>query len=418
MTAQVQSALGVVVADTDPYVRSGYVQLLSDIYCTAGRILAGPALKTIVEVLSTLSADPHPLVHYWSLRALSAVADAAGPDFTPYVAATLSLLQRIAGLDSHDPDSGSPAMAVHRGRLPIQRAMCALLGSVISGAGPSLSEVSGGIEITFAMVRSFLLESDTRTVMSAETALERLFLIAGPTSAHHEFVYVLVPHLFSSSLGVQVAAVDTLYQVVRHDVTLASKLGGEKLVERLFTILDMDPNTHGVKHTILAWLEQSANTKPQAWISICQKVLSQESGGWQVSERAIPGFVEDEEAQGLGTLAEDSKLDGLNTELARWTTRCFALECMCRLIEHLSETGDRHHFVQPARSLPPPKQSLHVYIPDLIRMAFAASTSQTVEIRLRGLDLLRNVIQVRHPCTLAASGQTMINILDRPLLGQ
>lgn len=401
MTAQVQSALGVVVADTDPHVRSGYVQLLSDVYCTAGRILAGPALKTIVEILSTLCADPHPLVHYWSLRALAAVVDAAGPDFTPYVAATLFLLQRLAVLDSHDPDSGSPAMAVHRGRLPIQRAMCALLSSVISAAGPSLSEISGGVDITFAMVRSSLLESDTRTVISAETALERLFLIVGSASAHHEFVRVLVPHLFSSSLGVQVAAVDTLYQVVRQDVALASRLGGERLVERLFTILDMDPNTHGVKHTILAWLEQSANVTPQAWISICQKVLSQESVGWQVSERATSGFIEDEEAQGLGMQAEDSQPDGPNTELARWTTRCFALECMCRLIEHLSATGDRHHFVQPAQPQQPQRQRLYVHIPDLIRMAFAASTSQIVEIRLRGLDLLQNVIQVRSLYTSA-----------------
>ena len=70
MLSQIQHCVTQVVTNTDPDSRSGYALAFSQIYTQVGSLSAGATLKTVVDVLMSLSADPHPsaisgpFVHY------------------------------------------------------------------------------------------------------------------------------------------------------------------------------------------------------------------------------------------------------------------------------------------------------------------------------------------------------------------
>ncbi|KAF7422645.1 hypothetical protein PC9H_010801 [Pleurotus ostreatus] len=64
LTNQMKSLVDQVVNNRDPYGRVGRALAFS-IYTFVGGMTAGPLLKTTVNVLMSLSNDPHPLVHFW-----------------------------------------------------------------------------------------------------------------------------------------------------------------------------------------------------------------------------------------------------------------------------------------------------------------------------------------------------------------
>lgn len=396
-----------IVTNTDPYVRSGCVQLFADVYSAVGAIAARPALKTVLDVTMTLAADPHPTVHYWSLRAVTVIAHTAGLDFTPYIGSCIGLVTRIGAADSHDSDGGTLATATMRGDLPVRQAICAVVDCLIAAAGPDLYELRSSSQVVSALVQSFLTDEDMRVAVQAGSALQSLLLISPPQVITPQLVEVLVNQLHSSILAIQISAVNAIYQIVRRDVLLMSRLGGDKLVERLYTILDADPSVNGVKQTITTWMLQTATSNPAGWLSICRKVLSQESANWQVADKEIvnKAVVEDEEAQGLQAVLDDNSKAPAQGFLARWPTRVFALTCATSLINHLHDMGCSEHLAEPvtAKRASVSIRKLHSRIPDLIRMALVSSTSSNLHLKIHGLELLQRVIFVS---TRAASGVT------------
>ena len=55
----------------------------------------------------------------------------------------------------------------------------------------------------------------------------------------------------------KLAAINALYQLVQRDALTMSKLGGDKLVEELFGMLDKDASIGGVRNVISSWLQQT-----------------------------------------------------------------------------------------------------------------------------------------------------------------
>ncbi|KAK9894801.1 hypothetical protein P389DRAFT_211489 [Cystobasidium minutum MCA 4210] len=391
LSARIQSAIGVIVTDTQPHVRAGYILLLAEMYKAAGAIAARPALQTLVDVAMTLVQDPHPIVHYWALRALALIVETAGLDFTPYVMACLVMLAKMLLCDTHDPEGGTSGTSHLRGDLPVRQAMTAVLDQIIVAAGPALCDEEGTSRATISLVRSFLLDDDVRVKVQAGSALQHLLLVLSPEKLDAALIQIPVNQLFSPNLQVQVSAVNSIYQIVRRDAPTMSKLGGDKLVDRLFTILDADPLTEGVKQTIATWMSQTATANAAGWLTICQRVLSQGLGNWQVRD-VLPHkqLVEDEEAQGLGSMTIDGRH---RTHLARWQTRSFALSCLTSLVKQLGTSSSITSDALPGDSFVPAARKLHGTLPDLVRLALLASTSVNTDIRVRGLGLLQAIIK-------------------------
>ncbi|XP_053192170.1 HEAT repeat-containing protein 5A [Scomber japonicus] len=88
-----------------------------------------------------------------------------------------------------------------------------------------------------------------------------------------------------------------------------------------------------------------------------------------------------------------------NTQLAftalRWSTRRFAMECVCRIIAQC-ETADPAHFdmvLAQERRLHESTDFLVLHLGELVRMAFMAATDHSEQLRLAGLQTLLLIIR-------------------------
>lgn len=177
-----------------------------------------------------------------------------------------------------------------------------------------------------------------------------------------------------------------------------SKLGGDQLVEELFGMLDNDPSIEGVRNVILAWLQQTAIHNPSAWIDLCQRIMSRTTATQRIVESSAPGTaLQDDEGESLSVgMAQDSKTSNRGYTTSRWRTQLFALQCLHDICGIVGKSGRQEHISLPYAKLNgiPTHGLLVTRVPDLIKMAFTASAAYVPEIRLEGLKVLRDVIEV------------------------
>jgi hypothetical protein len=402
MGSQIQFCVNQVVTNTDPSNRAGCALAFGEIYSHVGGLAAGPVLKTIVEILLSLAADPHPLVHFYALQALSQVIGSASLSYSPFINPTLGLLERLYMQESHEPEGGSAGSVNLRGDLPAYQPICRVMDELIGILGPELQESEKIRSLVLVLLHEFVRESDEGIIVEATKATQH-FLMFSPTSIDHtELVSTLRSRLTSSTRRpLKVAAVNSIYQLVQRDAALMSKLGGDGLVSELFALLDDDPSIEGVRDAITSWLRQTADANPSGWIDLCQRIMSRSGSNKStvttVETQPAMSFT-DEESQGLGLEAEGGARPGIATArtTSRWRTQLFALQCLHEVFLTVIRSGRREHFdMVRARAVRANKRGLLVSrVADLIKMAFTASTAQVMEIRLEGLVVLRDVIEV------------------------
>lgn len=206
-------------------------------------------------------------------------------------------------------------------------------------------------------------------------------------------------NLSSSRRPLKLATINALYQLVQKDALSMSKLGGDRLVEDLFGMLDDDSSVEGVRNVISSWLQQTVIHNPSAWIDLCQRIMSRTTASQRVADAASrAGNLRDDEGESLSMgMAQEGAGNGRGHLTSRWRTQLFALQCLHNICNIVAASGRREHIdISFARSLGVPTSGLLVSrVPDLIKMAFTASTAYVTEIRLEGLIVLRDVIQVR-----------------------
>ncbi|GAA5946242.1 hypothetical protein JCM3765_000165 [Sporobolomyces pararoseus] len=403
MAAQIQFCVQQVVGNTDPDNRAGCALAFSEIYSHVGSLAAGPVLKTIVDVLLSLSADPHPLVHFSALRSLSHVIDAASLAYAPFTNVTLGMLCKLYMQDTHEPEGGTAGSVNLRGDLPAYQSICRVLDALIGVLGPELQDSERVRELVLILLKELTLEKDDGISVEAIKATQHFLIFAPSTLDHKTLVSNLRSQLSSSKQPLKVAAVNSVYQLVQRDAALMSKLGGDGLVRELFALLDDDPSIEGVRDAIMSWLRQTADSNPSGWIDLCQRIMSR-STGTAASAQAdassnLPaaGGLADEESQGLGLEdAEGGARPGAANArtTSRWRTQLFALECLHEVFVTVVKSGRREHFdIARARAVRANRKGLLITrVSDLIKMAFTASTAQVMEIRLEGLVVLKDVI--------------------------
>lgn len=493
MTGQIKHLVDQVVSNRDPNCRAGCALAFGAIYTHVGGLAAGPLLKTTVNVLMSLSNDPHPIVHFWALNALARVINAASLAYAPFVSSTLGMLVKIYVMESHEREGGVGTHNVNlSGEFPAYPVVCQIIDAVTNVLGPDLQESGRTRAMVLSLIREFLREDDEgekneAIVVEAITCIQH-FLMYAPE-------YVDVPQLVRRFRGylmagrgpgaaaaggarkaLKVAAINALYQLVQKDALAMSKLGGDQLVEDLFGMLDEDNDgdhflqsanersdgaggmaggsggsassrgsaVEGVRNVIQSWLQQTVVYNPSAWIDLCQRIMAKTTASQQVADAAASGqqrtgptqkggsggngtgLMEDEgDSLGAGSRGglSASISGGFMGSTSRWRTQLFALQCLNRICRTIASSGLREHFdVVYARKLKgitnahaiSGKQDktaaalmnglLFARVPDLIRMAFTASTAYVTEIRLEGLVLLRDVIEVGVPTLYA--GQT------------
>lgn len=396
LTSQIKTLVNEVVSNRDPYGRAGCALAFGSIYGHVGGLAAGPLLKTTIHVLMSLINDPHPVVNFWALRALARVIDAASLAYAPHVSSTLGLLFRVYMLESHEPEGGSLNYINMSGELPLYQALCQTIDAIITVVGPDIQESSKTRSLVLDLVHQFIRDDDVGVRVEAIRCVQHLLIFAPEHIDVPKLVAQFREYLASSRRPLKMTSINALYQLVQRDVMTISKLGGDALVEELFAMLDDDSSIEGVRNVITSWLQQTVVYNPSAWIDLCQRIMSRTTASQEAVEAAAKRNDLDDEGQSLGVEQDDGGVQGRSRSTARWRTQLFALRCLHEICSTVGRSGRREHLdITFAKSQGLPLSRLLVSrISDLIRIAFTASAAHVMEIRLEGLTVLRDVIEV------------------------
>jgi hypothetical protein len=397
LTSQIKLLVDQVVNNRDPHGRAGCALAFGAIYSHVGGLAAGPLLKTTVNVLMSLSNDPHPVVHFWALNALSRVINAASLAYAPFVSSTLGMLLKAYLLESHEREGGSLTNANLSGDYPAYPVVCQIIDAVITVLGPDMQESSRTRTLVLNLVHEFSLEDDEGICVEAIKCIQHFLMFAPEHVNIPDLVDQFRGHLSSSRRPLKLASINALYQLVQKDALSMSKIGGDRLVEDLFGMLDDDSSVEGVRNVISSWLQQTVVHNPSAWIDLCQRIMSRTTASQQVADAAARQNLRDDEGESLNFGMTQEGSDTGRTHLtSRWRTQLFSLQCLHSICTIVASSSRREHLdIAFARSRGVSTSGLLVSrVPDLIKMAFTASTAYVTEIRLEGLVVLRDVIQV------------------------
>lgn len=398
LAGQMKTLVDHILNNRDPYGRAGCALALGSVYSHVGGLAAGPLLKTTVQVLMSLASDPHPVVYFWVLTALARVINAASLAYAPFVSSTLGMLLKVYSMDTHEVEGGTLANANLGGDFPAYPVLCEIIDAVITILGPDIQESARTRTLVLNLVHEFSQEEDESICVEAIKCMQHFLMFAPEHVQIPELVDDFRGHLSSSRQPLKLASINALYQLVQKDALSMSKLGGDRLVEDLFGMLDADSSVEGVRNVITSWLQQTAVHNPSAWIDLCQRIMSHTTASQQVADAASkPGIVRDDEGESLSVgLAKEGSGAGSSHLTSRWRTQLFALQCLHDICTIVGRSNRREHLDIPfAKSQGLPSSGLLVSrVPDLIKMAFTASTAYVTEIRLEGLIVLRDVIQV------------------------
>ncbi|KAG5643615.1 hypothetical protein DXG03_000582 [Asterophora parasitica] len=396
LTGQIKDLVDQVVSNRDPHGRAGCALAFGAIYSHVGGLAAGPLLKTTVNVLMSLSNDPHPVVHFWALNALARVINAASLAYAPFVSSTLGMLLKVYLMESHEREGGTLLNANLSGDNPAYPVVCQIIDAVIAVLGPDIQESPRTRTLVLNLVHEFSVEDDEGICVEAIKCIQHFLMFAPEHVNVPDLVNQFRSHLSSSRRPLKIASINALYQLVQKDALSMSKLGGDQLVEDLFGMLDDDSSVQGVRNVISSWLEQTVVHNPSAWIDLCQRIMSRTTASQQVADAASQGL-RDDEGQSLNFgMGEEGATGGRSHPTSRWRTQLFALQCLHHICTIVASSGRREHLdASYARTLGIPTKGLLVSrVPDLIKMAFTASTAYVTEIRLEGLVVLRDVIEI------------------------
>jgi hypothetical protein len=357
----------------------------------------------------SLSNDPHPVVHFWALNALARVIDAASLSYAQLVSKTLGMLLKIYLMPSHEREGGTTVNYANLGgECPAYPVVCQIIDALINVLGPDIRDSSRTRELVLGLVREFMEEEDEGICVEAIKCIQHFLMFAPEHINTSQTVKLFRQHLISPRRPLKLASINALYQLVQKDALAMSKIGGDRLVEELFGMLDDDySSVQGVRNVIESWLKQTVVYNPSAWIDLCQRIMSRTTASQQVVDAAnrqggAGGGLKDDEGESLNVGGADSSSStsaaggarALGT--SRWRTQLFALRCLHNICTIVAGSGRREQLdaIFARTQGVQVKGLLFTRVSDLIRMAFTASTAYVTEIRLEGLVVLRDIIEV------------------------
>ncbi|KAF9932214.1 hypothetical protein BGZ67_004856 [Mortierella alpina] len=441
---QIKYLMDQVVANRDPDARAGYALALGNVFSHLGGMMAGGHLRSIVEYLTSLSRDPHPIVHKWSLHSLALTISSAGLMFSPYVSSTLTNVATVYLAESHEP-AGAGSIATANIAMQSELSVYHELGRIIYGLigilGPELQSSAKVRELCVSLVEELRNEDDEFVIVQGIRCTQHLIMFAPLLVDMSTLVPFLQARLRrSTGLSLKKAAMTCMYQLVQRDVksVFQHSLGG--LDDQFFKLLDTDPALHDVKDVVRSWITQTALEQPSQWIEICRKVLSRtaidegQENNLNAPVNNAPDILStggngDDDQVDDDDDGEDIFGDGSNStkkvaqsssgtqnlpqepmavvvpERAvktapalppRWRTRIFALECIRQVIDVVANSGIVDHFdlsVARRKKKNFGADFLVLKVADLIKMTVYAASTPIQEIRSEGLLLLRQTIE-------------------------
>lgn len=395
---EIKYLVDTIVSNREPSARAGCAMALGSIQTKVGGMAAGYHLKTILGILMSLCNDPHPVVHYWALEALSLAADAAGLSFSGYVPSTLGMLAQLFVSETHHQEISSAITMTLETELSTPAAIARCVDSLINVLGPDLQDSKKSRELVFTLVGQFQESDDKHVEKAALVCLEHLSLYAPGQMYYSDYVHLLQRYMSSEHGELQDAAIDGIYNMMKrnpHDVLRDAEDGFE---EKLWLLLENNSGHDGIKNIIRNWLQQTCLTETSQWLDQLQKVLRLTRIKQTTEEAAVKHAVggvdlNDEEVAGFAAAATETTKDGkdgdssTDAEPLRWQVTTFAISCIGDIFTIV--TKDAATNGESVAQL-----ALQNKIADVVRMAFSASTSGVPELRIWGLKIIGAVLKM------------------------
>jgi hypothetical protein len=395
--SEIKYLVDTIVGNREPSARAGCAMALGCIHSQVGGMAAGFHLKTILGILMSLCNDPHPTVHFWALEALSRVADSAGLTFSGFVSSTLGMIGQLYVADTHNEEVASQATSNLELELSTTAVITRCVDSLVNVLGPDLQDLSKARELILTLVGQFQLEESPLVLGGSLRCLEHLALYAPGHMHFADYVVLLQKDLNSEYPELRDIAIDGLYNLMKRNSEDVVKVAEAGFEDQLWLALDADPSHDGIRNVIRNWLQQSCLSETSRWLQRCQTVLTMtraktaETFVTSAKPASAMPDLQDEEVAGFAAASGAAKDDGSapssGQEPLRWQVRTFAMSCLGEIFTIISKA------IQ-ADGTSPAEIALQRRIADVIRMAFSASTSNVVELRVWGLKIIDSVLKM------------------------
>ncbi|KAG6008585.1 hypothetical protein E4U21_004225 [Claviceps maximensis] len=393
---EIKYLVDTIVGNREPSARAGCAMALGAIQTKVGGMAAGYHLRTTLGILMSLCNDPHPIVHYWALEALSLASDAAGLSFASYVPSTLGMLAQLYVSETHHAEISSVISMNLEVELPTVAATAKCVDSLINVLGPDLQDANKSRDLIFTLVNQFKDENDVLVEKAALACLEHLSLYAPGQMHFGEYVQLLQRYLKSGNATLRDAAVDGLHNIMKREPKDVLREAEDGFEEQLWLVLDSAPDHEGIRNIVRNWMYQSCLVETTEWLQRFQTVLKMTRARTEAQDVARPtGRVpdlQDEEVAGFAaapTGTNDSKDNSApaEAEQLRWQVRTFALSCIGDVFAVIAKDV-------AANGESAAQIALQNKVADVVRMAFSASTSSVLKLRIWGLKIIGAVLKM------------------------
>ncbi|KAI9904950.1 hypothetical protein N3K66_001479 [Trichothecium roseum] len=392
---EVKYLIDTIVSNREPTARAGCAMALGAIQTKVGGMAASYHLKTILGILMSLANDPHPVVHYWALEALSLASDAAGLSFAGYVSSTLGMLAQLYVSETHHAQISSAITMNLELELSTTSAIAKCVDSMINVLGPDLQDATKNRELILTLLGQFEDEDEALVQKATLGCLEHLSLYAPGHMHFADYVKTLQKYLVSENVTLRDIAIDGLYNIMKrnpHDVLREADAGFE---EQLWLVLDTVPSHDGIMNLIRNWMHQTCLNETLPWLARFQAVLkmtrARPKGEDESSKGQGSGLpdLDDEEVAGFaGTAKQDKEAPATSqVEPLRWQVTTFAMSCINDMFILVAKDVTTNGESQA-------QTELQSKIADVVRMAFSASTSKVSELRIWGLKIIGAVLRM------------------------
>jgi HEAT repeat-containing protein 5 len=395
---EIKYLVDTIVSNREPSARAGCAMALGAIQTKVGGMAAGYHLKTILGILMSLCNDPHPTVHFWALEALALASDAAGLSFGGYVSSTLGMLAQLYVSDTHNPEIASAITMNLEVELSSPAAITRCVDSLINVLGPDLQDATKSRELIFTLIGQLRDEDSIQVQRSCLACLEHLSLYAPGYIDFNDYVKLLQKHLSSEYSILRDIAVDGLHNMMKRDPYDVIKAAEKGFEDQLWLVLDTMPTHDGIRNIIKNWMRQTCLTETAVWLQRFQGVfkmtrskVKEESSTGSQKASALPDL-RDEEVAGFAAAsggANDEKESGAGPEVEplRWQVTTFAISCINDIFTVVAKD-----IMTNGESTA--QTALQNKMADVVRMAFSASTSSVLELRIWGLKIIAAVLKM------------------------
>lgn len=392
----------------DALSRTGHSLALGCLHRYVGSLGSSQHLNTSISILLALAQDTSsPVVQVWALHALTMIADSGGPMFRSYVEPISNQCLKLL-------------LTVPMSHSDVHQCIGKCLSAMITTVGPELQTNTSSISANrfSLLIACSIMQEHNDFLVQAEAigCLQQMHMFSPQHVNLATLVPVLCNVLRSPHLILRRAAISCLHQLSQREAKEVSehvyvwlKDNNKMLLKNsfkndhgfagmLFTILDHEKDTITVNniHKIIISLVQALITESLSqWLNLCKEVLtSADSSSLSSPDKEIEHDNEEFDMEAAFKAGDDSDNNSITP---RWSTRVFATQILCRIINACENSQNKIHFdlaLARERHLMSEGREdfLVLHLSDLIRMSFIAATSDSDLLRMEGLKALQFVI--------------------------